>query len=185
MSYKVYMHKTQSGGVYIGITRQSLKRRWRNGSSYIECRHFYNAIKKYGWDNIEHKLLFDNLTELEAKMIEQDLIYYYKKQGISYNITDGGDGTYGLKCSEDRKQKISKANTGKYVGRKLSDEWKAKIVENHIKRAVVQIDNGTIIMEYPSIKDAAMAVNRDPTSISQACKKGCKSAGYNWQYKED
>lgn len=55
-------------------------------------------------------------------MIEVDLIYYYKKIGQSYNIADGGDGTCGVKCSEEKKAKISKANSGKYVGRKLTDE---------------------------------------------------------------
>lgn len=184
--YKVYMHKSPSGGVYIGITRQSLKRRWRNGSSYKCCKLFYNAIKKYGWDNIRHTLLFDKLSELDAKMIEIDLIHYYKKIGKSYNITDGGEGSLGVAMSKETKQKISMANKGRYIGRKLTDSWKNKVMKNltHITKPVLQMKDKVVIAEYPSIKDAALAVNRNGSNISFACKNNSKCAGYNWKYKE-
>lgn len=52
---------------------------------------FYNAIKRYGWDNFEHKVLEDHLTREEAKKKE---IYYIKKYDSfynGYNRTFGGD----------------------------------------------------------------------------------------------
>lgn len=123
-NWKVYMHKSPSGKVYIGITKRDLKTRWVNGEGYKTCPIFYNAIKKYGWENIEHKLLFENLNNISAKLIEIDLIYYYKSIDMSYNLTDGGQGQlgihkygkenpfYGHSQSEDTKRKISNAQVG-------------------------------------------------------------------------
>lgn len=77
-NYKVYYHKVSkeiSGydfdKYYIGIScKKNLIERWgRNGEGY-KVQPFYNAIQKYGWDNIEHKILFENLTVEEAKNME-------------------------------------------------------------------------------------------------------------------
>ena len=69
--FVVYKHTSPNGKVYIGITSQKLNRRFRDGKGYYNNKHFYNAIKKYGWDNFSHEVLFDNLTEEEAKLMEQ------------------------------------------------------------------------------------------------------------------
>lgn len=109
----VYKHISPSGKVYVGITSQSnVKRRWFRGSGYVGCPVFIRAILKYGWDNIKHEILFTNLTEERAKNLEKDLIRHYKNLGISYNITDGGDGALGRACPEYVKTKLSKERKG-------------------------------------------------------------------------
>lgn len=70
------------------------------------------AILKYGWDNIKHQVLFTNLTEARAKNLEKDLIRHYKNLGISYNITDGGDGTLGKPCPEELRRRLSEERRG-------------------------------------------------------------------------
>ena len=76
----VYQHISPSKKVYIGIT-SDLKNRWEGyGCNYKPCTKFYNAIKKYGWNNISHKVLFKNLNKISAELIEIDLIYYYKQK---------------------------------------------------------------------------------------------------------
>lgn len=44
--YKVYKHTTPSNKVYIGITSQTISKRWQNGRGYITNEYFYRAIKK-------------------------------------------------------------------------------------------------------------------------------------------
>lgn len=93
-TYTVYKHISPSGKVYVGITCRKPEYRWNHGRGYKEKDQllFYRAIKKYGWDKITHEILYSNLSEQDAKNIEISLIRQYKAAGISYNITDGGDG---------------------------------------------------------------------------------------------
>ena len=77
-NYKVYIHKFPNGKVYIGITRQEPKIRWGGGNGYVRNEYMHRAIKKYGWENIEHIILFDGLSEEDACEIEKSLIKKYR-----------------------------------------------------------------------------------------------------------
>src|SRR4030065_516853 len=63
------------------------------------------------------KILFNNLYEDEAFVLEKAFINFYgranNKTGILTNLTDGGEGQGGRVCSNETKQKISKSLTGK------------------------------------------------------------------------
>ena len=74
---------------YIGITSQIPEVRWQRGSGYRENTIFFRAIKKYGWDNFEHNILSEGLSNREALEIESTLIKKYKSLGVTYNISDG------------------------------------------------------------------------------------------------
>ena len=88
--YKVYIHIFPNNKVYIGITRQTLQQRWgKNGQGYKKQK-VYKYIIKFGWDNIEHKLLYDNLTSSEAQKIEIELINKYNSIENGYNEDTGG-----------------------------------------------------------------------------------------------
>lgn len=65
--FVVYKHTTPNGKVYIGITGNEPRKRWNNGNGYRGNKHFWNAILKYGWDNIAHEILFDGLTQDQAE----------------------------------------------------------------------------------------------------------------------
>lgn len=105
-----------NGKVYIGITKfgNSPSKRWgKNGNRY-NTQFFGKAIHKYGWDNFEHEILFENLTEIEAKQKEIELIKFYDSSNLKkgYNLTKGGDGSLGLFPNEETriKQSISAMN---------------------------------------------------------------------------
>lgn len=122
-NYCVYKHIFPSGKVYIGLTCQKPEKRWANGRGYKNCHLIFNAIKKYGWENVKHEIIKTNLTKSEAERLEIELIKEFhsndKKHG--YNIENGGNctGTH----SESTKRKISKANKGKIV----SEETRKKL----------------------------------------------------------
>ena len=110
--WTLYRHVSPSGKIYIGITsKYPVYKRWRYGTGYVNNTYFNNAIIKYGWDNIKHEILFTNLDEDRAKRLEIELIRHYKGLGISYNITNGGDGTLGRKFSKESLQKSILAKT--------------------------------------------------------------------------
>lgn len=117
----VYMHKFPNGKMYIGITSKKPKSRWKNGNGYSKGHQsaMYNAIQKYGWDNIEHIVLYENLTESKAKEKEMELIkkyntYVHSKNTNGYNMTLGGEGALGHKSTE----KIIKANRDRMLGKR-------------------------------------------------------------------
>ena len=91
INYCVYKHTTPNDKVYIGLTGQALDKRWRDGDGY-RTQLFYRAIQKYGWDNIKHEVLEDNLSYEDACKKE---IYYIQKynstnKNFGYNVAVGG-----------------------------------------------------------------------------------------------
>ncbi|MBO5143016.1 MAG: GIY-YIG nuclease family protein [Clostridia bacterium] len=146
--YSVYIHINKfNGKVYVGITCRKPEYRWNNGKGYYKKGQskMYNAIQKYGWENFEHKILFENLTKEEAEQKEIELIEQYKSYDdkFGYNITKGGNCVGNM--TEETKRKISEANKGKqgwnkgihigigeenpFYGKKHSEETKRKISE--------------------------------------------------------
>ena len=112
-TFCVYMHKIPNNKVYIGITSREPEKRWgKDGYGYRNNLLFKRAIDKYGWKNIEHTILFKNLSEQEAKNKEICLISLYKSNNskYGYNISIGGDyTTLGYKFSEKQKENLRKA----------------------------------------------------------------------------
>ena len=95
-NWTVYLHINKiNNKKYVGITCLPLELRWgKNGNGYKKQVKFYRAIKKYGWDNFEHIVLFTNLSEIAAKQKERELIKKYNTTSskFGYNVTIGGDG---------------------------------------------------------------------------------------------
>lgn len=131
-NYVFYLHITPSGKKYFGITGQkNINRRWENGRGYKNNQYFTNAIEKYGWDNIVHVILADNLSKEDACLFEQILIALYDTTNRSkgYNLTNGGEH---FKHSEESKRKMSESHKGKdnhWYGKHHSEESKRKMSE--------------------------------------------------------
>ena len=183
--YTVYRHTCPNGKVYIGITRQSVKDRWRSGLGYKNNPHFFNAIKKYGWENIQHEVLAENLTKQEACDLERLLIFMSNStdREFGYNSQSGGE-TGAVHSKEVRKHlsEIGKTKTGEqnnFYGHRHSEEAKRKMsIAKHnnpntsrnakiggeacaVKRrkAVLQYDlNGNLLAEYPSTTEANLHI---------------------------
>ena len=185
------------------MTSKSPKQRWKNGLGYCDQSLFWNAIKKYGWDNFEHEILYEKLSKEEAEEIEKRLIREYQsnKREFGYNMADGGNVNRGYKLSHITKERLSVSHLGKepwnkglsgYVvpkarGKKRSEESCRKMSQNRPKKAVLQFTlNGELVNEFISMKDAGRKTGISDGSISCACSGRQKTAGgYVWRLKDD
>lgn len=209
-NYKVYMHIFPNNKKYIGITKTKPKNRWGK-KRYIHNIYMTNAINKYEWNNVKHKILYEGLTKEEAEKKEIELIAYYKsnQRKFGYNIQNGGN----VHCvSEETKKKISNSIKGKnhyMYGKHHSEETKIKISESkkgnknmlghhHSKETRKKISNAlkgqiaknrkkVLCVEtniiYDSMHIASKETNTNVPDICMCCKGKLKTAnGYHWQY---
>ncbi len=117
--------------------------------------------------NDEHNVIvFENLLEMGAFIIERTLIRWYGRKDLTYtdrppgilrNMTDGGDGGSGRKDSDDTKQRRGKSNTGK----RRTIESKNKI-SAAVKAARIRLGNWWIDKKHSD----------DTKQIMSAKKKG-------------
>ena len=126
-NFTVYMHILPNGKRYIGITSKDPEERWHKGRGYDPHKYFRNAINKYGWDNIQHVIIAQNLTKEEACLMEQQLIEKYDTMNPEkgYNLTKGGFGRLGDKQSDQAKKKISEASKKLWQ----NQEYRQKMIE--------------------------------------------------------
>lgn len=204
--YIVYQHKNKlNGKVYIGITSRTTEERWGiNGCNYKSSPYFYSAIQKYGWNNFEHNILFENLTKEQACKKEQELIKHFDSmnRNFGYNATSGGDifvlneearkkksiSMFGNKnglghpCSEEKKEKISKAQKGKQLTKQhkeklsiaakqrhvsCSEEKKEKLSKNYPHKKQVYCEE--LDKVFDSVQQCGKELGIPPTNISKLC----------------
>ena len=217
--YYVYKHVRLDNNTcfYIGKGKNGRK-------DYPNRNPTHDSIcKKHGYKVVTIK---KGLNEKEAFKLEADLINCYVfKMGYGIcikghmnnnnkfltNMTWGGEGTSGIKLSEETKLKMSEANKGK----KLSEETKLKMSESHkgqipwnkgkknseehnrkigkamkgkLSKKVICITTGET---FNSQIEAATHYNISRTSIVSCCNGRYKSAGelngvrLQWKYSED
>ena len=140
-NYKLYIHVAPNNKVYVGVTNNSLSRRFgSNGNGYKTQRLFWRAIQKYGWENFQHIVLADHLSKEWAYKLEQYLILEYKSNNplYGYNQSSGGEksplGSH-HKLSGDTKRKMSESRRGEkhpLYGKHHSDATKCKIRDSMI-----------------------------------------------------
>ena len=138
-NYSVYQHITPDGMYYFGQTND-IKRRWRsNGAEYKETA-LYPYIEKYGWDNIQHIVLFKDQTKENALWIEDFLITTAREDGVCINKNRSGNickeegykqdyDKHYYKKNKDKKKQYYETNKDKILEqrKKYQDEHKDKI----------------------------------------------------------
>lgn len=150
----VYCLTFPNGKRYVGIgcSNKGVDHRW-NSYKVLRCKDqpkLYNALKKYGPENIKFEVILETDDPENAKRSEMYLIDVWNLQDdkYGYNITAGGDGCYGIKRktgvdsprygkthTEETKIKMSELKKGKISPRKgvkLSTELKEKMSNAHI-----------------------------------------------------
>ena len=208
------MHIFPNSKRYIGITSYGSKDRWHGGHGYKKQTMMWRAIQKYGWENIEHKILYTGLTQNEAEEIKKTLIAQYKshERRYGYNIENGGLASGGYKLSEETSQKMSVSRRGENnhnYGKHLSQETREKMSKAHVgkcnieavrsgakkrsganaynARKVVQCGgDGEIIAVFECVKQAEKETGTSSNDICACCKGRQKTAhGFKWKYFEE
>ena len=163
MNYTVYKHTNlKNGKIYVGITQQKAEKRWERGHGYQRQPHFRDAIKKYGWDNFKHEILFENLSKEEAIEKEIELIRQYNSNNrkYGYNILSGGE-TY----KENFKIK------------------KGKEVANSKSVRVIDAKTQEVIGIYDSQNQASLILGIKRKGINKNCRGKSKTyKGYIFEY---
>lgn len=185
--YTVYIHANKVNNKrYVGITSQSLERRWRQGFGYKRNHHFFRAIEKYGWDNFEHIVVKENISLKEAAELEKLLITQYnttdKKRG--YNKSSGGEASAKgnrFHLSEEQKKRQREAMTGKpksEAHKKALSAARSGKPNFKKRRPVVCVETGVI---YSGVNEAKTETHIE--HISRACNGKLKTAGgYHWRF---
>lgn len=206
-TYKVYIHLFPNNKRYIGVTINPTYVRWGgDGRGYKPQPHLYNAIKKYGWDNIEH-IVYEVDTESEMFYLEKYLISYYQSNNpkYGYNKSTGGDrgglgnhisewhkerireSNHTRIVSEETKLKISSSKKGRRVG-PFTQEHKDKLRKSHIGKNkkyphILQYDlNGNLIKKWDNVKDIEKELGFKHFCIYGVIKGKSKTAyGFLWR----
>ena len=102
--YYIYVHTNKiNNKKYVGKTSRKPEYRWNKGKGYIKNSDFFQDIKKYGWNNFDHEVVYQTLSEEEANKKEIEFIKQYNTQdsNFGYNIMSGG-----IHCFMNEKHKI-------------------------------------------------------------------------------
>ena len=87
--YVVYEHVTPDGMYYFGQT-QNVEKRWRCNGVLYKGTALQPYIEKYGWENIQHIVLFRDQTKEDALFIENFLIGTAREDGVCINKQRSG-----------------------------------------------------------------------------------------------
>ncbi len=185
---------TENSKNYIGSSMNLYKRIYEHRRLLKLNKHYnkrlQNAWNKYGEDYFICNVIktfesieYQNLLNIETKYIEE-----YDSFTNGYNILKEGIGTHGVEFSEERKQKISKANKGRIAhnkGTSMSKEQKDKLKKVNRERRGKPVNifnrNGELIETLDSIKAVTEKYNCAKTTVTDVCKKR-KSYYKDWVF---
>jgi len=191
----IYKHTNKiNGKSYIGLTTRSMEERLKqhlksaeNGDKF----KFQRAIRKYGIENFSSEIIENNIPlysiiSEKINILSKREIYwinYYDTYNNGYNMTKGGEGTTGVKYTEERRQKVIKSNTNRIIseetklkiskarkgtklseetikkitaihkGKKISEETKLKMSNSSKDRKIIDIFNSNNEIIYTSTKN--------------------------------
>jgi group I intron endonuclease len=146
MFYIYIIENKTVDGCYVGKTNNPQQRWTRHCKNAIEGKHanvhLYNAMRKYGIDSFEMRILEEHHDESHVlDVLEPAWIERLRVEGRNvYNMTDGGEGLAGHVFSQEHRHKLSessKKQAGTTRGQ-MSEETKRKISNRHAGRSFTE-----------------------------------------------
>lgn len=192
---KVYIGKSINVPCRLNQHKRELRRNVHHN------KYLQRSWNKYG----ENNFVFTEIEVCDESILNQKEMYYISKyksniSDYGFNLTIGGDGSLGLKHTEESKKKISEVQ----IGKKLTDEHKKRISESHkgktpkninmilernkkIARPIVQIKiEDESISFWDSIQECARNTGILATNIVKCLKGIYKTCGNSiFLYKDD
>lgn len=156
--------------VYIGQTTDLVSRKssHRYKSTFV-VNKFYNAVRKYSWDNFDFDIIAqvqeDTLEKLTETLdsLESKFITEYDSFNNGYNSTPGGHSYRGKIVSEDfreycRNREYSEETRKKMSiaahNKQVSEETREKCRQNALKRDFGHYTNKNLTKRKESIRKA-------------------------------
>lgn len=190
--------------VYIGQTRQPLKRRWEHHLFLADKSDavLYRAMRKYKKENF----YITSIEEVDNNLLNEREVYWIEYYNSfvpnGYNSTRGGEGVVQYNYQEIIDYYINIANKNLT---KTAEQFNCTIVtisniihSNNLEiqehgswsmKPIIQLDlDGNFIAEYKSATEAAKKLNKNVDLICSCANQNSvkKSAyGYQWFYKEN
>ena len=137
-NYSVYQHVTPDGMHYFGQTN-NIKRRWSSNGAEYKGTALYPYIEKYGWDNIQHIVLFKDQTRENALWIEDFLITTAQEDRVCINKNRSGN----VSKEEGYRQEYYEQNK-----EQILEQKKQYYEQNKDKRRQYREQNKQQIQEY-------------------------------------
>lgn len=209
---EIYIAENKLNGmIYVGKTTKNILIRKNDhktkASRGVNNLRFHNAIRKYGFRNFKWRVL----ERCDDSLLDEREIYYidlYKSNDkkFGYNMTAGGDNdpkcNLGRKFSKEHRANIGKATANRVITTEIRKNMSIAQKERYKKDKKLQETlkncecikvkvnryslNGEFIDEWPSLKEAAVGVNRHPSNINKVCRRHAKSSGgFIWRYEGD
>lgn len=157
MSCFCYLHIFPNSKIYVGTTQlKKPERRWGfEGRGYKKQPLIWNAICKYGWENINHKVIVcetpEKMWEMEKELIKK---YDTTNHEKGYNLSIGGEKS-GAGChkTEETRRRMSELMKGKMTGdknpskrpevrRKIGDSNKGKVRSEEVRKNLSEKNKG-------------------------------------------
>ena len=175
-----------TGKIYIGITNHGSGARYRHHwyeSRIGEPSPIHRSMAKYGEDNFTLEIIDFAETYEELKEKEKFWIKKFNStdRNIGYNLTEGGDETFGRTHSEETKKKMSEARIGK-----CSDKQREHLKKISIQAKAIPVlqfsKTGEFIAKYESVSEAARQTGINGDTIERQLKKPLKNPN-DWRVK--
>jgi group I intron endonuclease len=139
-----------NGKVYVGVTK-NFRVRLRGHSRAYNNYPISRAVRKYGWNSFIHEILYEGEDYISARDVwEPNFIKKFSSNDPNkgYNLTKGGQGTFGYVVSDETRAKQRQAKLGKKLSephrRGISNSNKGHAVSTETRKKISEQLKGNI-----------------------------------------
>lgn len=166
--YTIYKAKNLiNGKCYIGYTNNWYKRKISH--SYAQSSSiFHKAIRKYGLENFEWSILYqDSDKEHTYNIMEPLYILIYDSYLNGYNMTTGGEGQCSRFHSEETRKKLKESHIGlKWSeNKRKNSSWRIKENAPRKRLFIITDPTGKIYKILGGLKDFCKRKNLPYSSM--------------------